>query len=323
MHVPAAVKFHSVFLPACCDTKGGMKISILLSLVVSCTFSWAQESARPEVVSPLGKSYYAKPADDELRAAEKALSEKPGDPERLIAAGRSYDRLLQFSRSIPLYTQVIRMQPDDVRAYRYRGHRYISTRKFKEALADLGKAEQIAPDSFDVLYHLALAQYLSGAFGKAADSYGRCLEYKGKRSAKMPGDWRSCADLDDGSRIALMNWRYAALRRAGRADEARVLLQGVNDKMEAGENVAYLEALLFYKGEKPADVFESSKLTGSSLMALGYPIANFALISGDTAKACGLFRKLCADVENWAAFGFIAAEVELTRPGLCPAPGRD
>ena len=292
-----------------------MKTPILLMLSLISTLTWAQETKKPEFVSPSGKLYYAKAADDNVNAAAKALAEKPDDADRLIAAGRAYDAVLQFSRSIPLYTRVIKALPDDVRAYRYRGHRYISIRRFTEALEDLSRAEKIAPDSFDVLYHLALAQYLSGRFAEAADSYGRCLDYEGRKSGKMPSDWRSCADLDDDSRVAMLNWRYAALRRAGRSEQARALLDGVHEGLAVKENVAYLQALLFYKGERKEDVFENSKLSGSSLMALGYPIANFALINGNTAKACALFRKLVSDDAAWNAFGFIAAEVELSRPG--------
>ncbi len=299
-----------------------MKTTILLTISLACMCAWAQEERKPELVSPLGRSYFARPADDKVRDAENTLAEKKADPDRMIAAGRACDAVLQFSRSIDLYTQAIRMLPNDVRAYRYRGHRYISTRRFKEAVADLSRAEKIAPDSFDVLYHLALAQYLSGRFGEAAATYGRCLDYKGTRSGKMPNDWRSCADLDDDSRVAMLNWRYAALRRAGRPDDARRLLDGVREGMAVKENVAYLQALLFYKGERKEDIFESSKLTGSSLMALAYPIANFALMNGDTAKACASFQKLVSDDENWAAFGFIAAEAELSRPGSPCRPRR-
>ncbi len=293
-----------------------MRNLTLLALCLACPVAWPQENRKPEFTSPSGKAYYGKSADDDLRAAEKALAEKPQEPDLIIAAGRGYDRVLQFSRSIPLYTRLIRTMPDDVRAYRYRGHRYISIRRFNDATADLQKAEKIAPDSFDVLYHLALAQYLNGRFGEAADTYGRCLEYRGAKSGRMPADWRSCADLDDDSRVAMLNWKYAALRRAGRHDEGRKLLDGVREGMAVKENVAYLQALLFYRGERNEDVFKSANLTGSSLMALGYPIANFALINGDTKKACELFRNLVANDENWNAFGFIAAEVEISR-GAC------
>jgi hypothetical protein len=117
--------------------------------------------------------------------------------------------------------------------------------------------------------------------------------------------------------VALLNWRYAALRRAGRHEQALRLLDPIHEGLPIKENVAYLQALLYYKGARRDGVFETSQLAGSSLMALGYPIANFALINGDSAKACDLFRKLIADDQNWNAFGFIAAEVELSRGGPC------
>jgi hypothetical protein len=115
----------------------------------------------------------------------------------------------------------------------------------------------------------------------------------------------------------MLNWRYAALRRAGRHDEARRLPEPVHEGMPVKENRAYLLALLLYKGERSEEGLRTADLSGSSLMALRYPIANLALINGDAARACGLFRSLLADDANWAAFGFIAAEVELSRPGPC------
>jgi hypothetical protein len=71
-------------------------------------------------------------------------------------------------------------------------------------------------------------------------------------------------------------------------------------------------------GQSTGDVLESVGLTGSSLMALGYSVANFALMNGDKAKACALFRKLVSDESNWPAFGFIASEAELAKGKTCP-----
>ena len=271
----------------------------------------------PQWKSPAGSTYLSQADNADLKALQEKAGANPKDAAGQIALGRAYDRLLQFDRSIPIYSKLIRESPGDVQAYRYRGHRYISTRKFADAVKDLQQARKIAPGSFDVLYHLGLAQYLSGDFGAAADTYGQCLDWKaGASEGAMPKEWRGCAGLDDDSRIAISNWRYAALRRAGRDAEAKKLLEGIHEKMQVKDNVAYLNALLFYKGERGEDVFDSAKLEGSSLMALGYPIANFALMSGNKAKACALFDKLMADPANWAAFGFIAAETDVAR-GVC------
>ena len=276
---------------------------------------WAQDPP-VQLTSPLGKKFLSQAATAETAAAEQAASAAPGDTARQLALARAYDRVLQFDRSIPLYTRLIAAAPGDVQAYRFRGHRYISTRRFRDAIADLEKARRIAPGSFDVVYHLGLAQYLAGRFRAAAKTYGACLEWQGGSAGVMPKEWRTCAALDDDSKVAMANWRYAALRRAGDAAAAARLVAAINEKMAVKENVAYLNALLYYKGERPESVFESAKLTGSSLMALGYPIANFAWIRGERDKACTLWKKLMADDANWAAFGFIAAEVEIAA-GRC------
>lgn len=295
-----------------------MKYCLYLAAVAAL----AQET-RPQLTSPLGQRFLSQPATAETAAAEKAAADAPGDPAKQLALARAYDRVLQFDRSIPIYSRLIAAAPGDVQAWRFRGHRYISTRRFREAVRDLEKARKIAPGSFDVVYHLGLAQYLSGKFAAAARTYGACLDWKGGAPGAMPGspgampkDWRTCANLDDDSRVAMANWRYAALRRAGDAAAAERLLAGINDRMAVRENVAYLNALLYYKGERPESIFESAQLSGSSLMALGYPIANFAWIRGERDKACALWKKLLADASNWAAFGFIAAEVEVAA-GRC------
>lgn len=292
---------------------------LLLALLAACS-TLAAEDAWTQVTSPLGRAFRSQPDNDALRKAVAAVGESA---ESKIALARAYDRLLQFDKSIPIYTALIAADRNDVRAYRYRGHRYISTRRFKEAIRDLKTAARIAPGSFDVVYQLGLAQYLNGQFANAATTYQECLNWTaGVNAGRMPKDWRACDNLDDDSRIAMGNWCYAALRRAGRSNDAAVLAARFNDKMAVKENVAYLNALLFYKGERDASVFESAKLTGSSLMALGYPIANFALIQGDRPKACGLFQKLMTDEANWAAFGFIAAETEIAHRKSCPTSKR-
>ena len=63
-----------------------------------------------------------------------------------------------------------------MRLLRFRGHRYISTRRFDLAVADLEKAIALAPSSFDVAYHLGLAHYLRGEFDAAAKVYRSCLD---------------------------------------------------------------------------------------------------------------------------------------------------
>jgi tetratricopeptide (TPR) repeat protein len=142
--------------------------------------------------------------------------------------------------------------PGDVRFPRYRGHRFISTRKFDFAIADLKRAAEIAPVSFDVSYHLGLAYYLRGDYNHAAREYQRCLTMAAQPKPQfmrgMPADWRPCQGLDDNARVAITEWAWRANRRAGKPDEAEKLLATITDAMKVTDNQSYYRTLLLYKG---------------------------------------------------------------------------
>jgi hypothetical protein len=79
------------------------------------------------------------------------------------------------------------------------------------------------------------------------------------------------------------------------------------------ENTAYFNRLLFYKGLKQeADLMNVEKATDTEIATLGYGVANWHLYHGNKTKAQEYFRRIVAG-KAWAAFGFIAAEVELAR----------
>ena len=270
----------------------------------------------PQVVSPLGSTFRSRPdTDGAIAKADAALAADPGNLDLLVAAARARDVALQFSGSIPLYTKAIAAAPGDVRAYRFRGHRYISTRRFDLALVDLRKAASLAPSSFDVFYHLGLALFLTGQFADAAKAYRTCLDTKAP-AGSLPEGWRDCSTVakDDDARVGVTDWLYRSLGRAGRADEARQLLAGVTEGMAVKENDAYYRALLFYKGLRTeAQVIDAAAFKENAGVTIGYGVANFYLVQGKVDQACTLFRRLVQDEAHWNAFGFIGAETELAR----------
>jgi tetratricopeptide (TPR) repeat protein len=276
---------------------------------------------KPQVVSALGKQFFAKAdTDGAIAKAEAALAADPNNLDLVIAAARAHDVALQFDKSIPLYTRAIGMSPNDVRAYRFRGHRYISIRKFDLAIKDLEKAQSLAPSSFDVAYHLGLAYFMSGQFPAAAKTYGACLDRSAPGSA-LPDGWRDCAAHDDESRVGLSDWLYRSMRRAGQAAEAKALLGGIPEGLTVKDNEPYYRALLFYKGARTeAQVLPDEAFNENTGVTVGYGLANFYLAEGQTDKACSLMRRLVENEAHWNAFGFIGAETDLTRTnGPCPA----
>jgi len=296
---------------------GALLVVVVCLVVGGLAGAQVPATQKPQVVSPLGKSHFGKAdTDGAIAKADAALAASPGSVDLMLAAGRARDTAWQYTEAIAIYSQVIAKAPGDVRGYRFRGHRYISTRRFDLALADLTKAASLAPSSYDVAYHLGLAQFLTGKFDQAARTYQACLDAK-QPAGPLPEGWRDCSTVggDVESRIATTDWLYRALRRAGRADAARRLLDGVAEGLAVKESEAYYRALLFYKGLRTeAQVLDAVAFSTNTGVTTGFGLANFYLVEGKSAQACALMRKL-VEAEQWNGFGFIAAETELTRPG--------
>lgn len=281
--------------------------AILVAGIISCRneVQPTKEIQEPEVISLLGKPLLRVPAEGEaLVKLEAALKEagarfetNPEDPEAVIAYGRALSGLWRYQETIAIYSRGIEAHPDHAMLYRHRGHRYISTRQFDKAVADLSRAAELNDRDFDIWYHLGLAYYLKGEFDKAEQAYSRCLE----------------VSRDDGSIIAVSNWLYLTLRRQGKEEEARKILERIQEGMEAGENISYYNLLLFDKGLKSEEELEkAARASDLDMATIGYGLACRLLIRGEREKAFEMFRKIIT-LPYWPAFGYIGAEVELAR----------
>lgn len=257
----------------------------------------AQTQNQPEFVSPSGRKFYAIADEKNVVAeAENKLTADPKNVELLIALGRAQGSVWRFRDAIATYTRGIEIDPKNAMLYRHRGHRYISMREFDKAARDLELAARLNDKNYDIWYHLGLAYYLQGQFDKAAAAYERC---------------RAVADKDD-SVIAVSDWLYMTYRRAGRKDKAAQVLERITPQMKVEENKPYFDRLLMYKGLKQEAEIYNDKLKELDLATVGYGIGNWYLYNGDKDKAKELFQKVTSG-NYWAAFGFIAAETELTR----------
>jgi tetratricopeptide (TPR) repeat protein len=249
--------------------------------------------------------------------ADETLARDPGNVELIIAAGRVRRNFWQYREAIDLYSRAMELAPDDWRPYRFRGHRHISLRDFEQAIADLERARGLAPLNWDVSYHLGLAYFLAGRFAEAAEEYGRCLALASDSQARQAqsDDFRSCSqnEADPESRVAMTEWAVRASMRAGMVDMASGLLEGIPSDLEIGENLAYYHDLLFYKGEKTSDELLNPGPDGPYRReTVGYGVANWMIVQGDTSQAIGLLEELVED-PWWPGFGRISAEVELFR----------
>lgn len=234
--------------------------------------------------------------------------------------GRRTAYLGRYKDAIAIYTDAITKYPKDARLYRHRGHRFITIRCFDDAIKDFekaaklvkGKPDEIEPDGLpnarniptstlqsNIWYHLGLAHYLKGDFGSARKAY-RAAEKDSKNPDMI---------------VATTHWLYMSLRRLGREKEASALLAPITDNLEVVENADYYQLIKLYQGKlKPSDLLSDTNQTANTLSnaTVGYGVGNWFLYNGRRTEAENTFRQIVLGIQ-WASFGHIAAEVELTR----------
>jgi tetratricopeptide (TPR) repeat protein len=265
---------------------------IILILVLLC-----EAQNQPELVSPLGAKFYSQTDEKSIVAeAEKKLAADPRNIELIIALGRAQATVWRYRDAIATYTRGIEMDPTNALLYRHRGHRYITTRQFDKAVIDMERAAKLDDKDFDIWYHLGLAYNLKGRFDDAAAAYEKAFAVSTK----------------DDSRIAASDWLYMSYRRSGDKAKAARVLDRITADMKVEENKSYFDRLMLYKGLKKETDILNDKMTDLEIATIGYGIANWYLYNGDKAKAKELFQKITSG-KYWPAFGFIAAETELTR----------
>ena len=77
-----------------------------------------------------GKSF------DQFKSAQITYFDNQNDAEALIWYGRRTAYMGYYKEAIKLFTLGIKNHPNDARFYRHRGHRYISTRQYDNAITD-------------------------------------------------------------------------------------------------------------------------------------------------------------------------------------------
>jgi tetratricopeptide (TPR) repeat protein len=245
----------------------------------------------------------------------------PGDADATIWVGRRLGYLGRYRDAIAVFTEGNVAHPEDPRFFRHRGHRYVTTRRLEEAIADFERAvaltagteDEIEPDGqpnelgiplstlqFNIWYHLGLAHYLAGNLEAALTAYERCMG----------------VSVNPDLQVATGHWLYMTLRELGREAEASALLERFDADMEIIENDSYHQLLLMYKGERSPEELLGDPAAGTpSDASTVYGVGNWYRYTGDRERAYEIFRGIVEGSDQWAAFGYIAAEAILAREG--------
>jgi len=281
-----------------------------------------------EAISLLGEELprptFEPEREAELRQALDAAiaaREACDDEDAVIWHGRRLAYLGRYRDAVDVYTAGLQRFPESIRLRRHRGHRFVSLRLLDRAIEDLAEAsrriegvpDEVEPDGApnelgiprstnhsNVEYHLGLALFLNGDFEAALAAYRRC---------------RVWSRVNDDMLVATTHWLFMTLRRLGRADEARAVLEPIHADMEILENHAYHRALRFARGDlERAEVLAGWTPDDIEYASAGFGLAHELFVRGDVGSAVALWEAIVAHAPPMA-FGRIASEAELARRG--------
>lgn len=260
------------------------------------------------------------PAPGSLDSARAAVTRAPDDLNATIWLGRFVGYTGDFEQAVGIYTASLATRPDEPWLLRHRGHRYVSLRKFDEAIADLqraydltsGRADEVEPDGMpnpsgiptstlksNIRYHLALAHFLKGNYPAAATFW--------EEDAKV------AANLDH--RVAATFWWVLSMARMGDMPRVQEALAPIRADWEIIENGSYHLGLLWMKGQKTDAEIRAAMDTPAELQAIGNGMAQWHFAQGRREQATRLVREILATGPS-ASFGYLGAEALARELGL-------
>lgn len=273
-----------------------------------------------QAISLMGDTLYAAAPSEKLQEQfvekQKTYLADTTNLDNLIWYGRFTAYTGDYKGAIDIYTEGLKQFPNEPRLLRHRGHRYISIREFDKAIADLATAEELIQGQENSLeddgmpnaqgirlttkhgniyYHLGLAYYLKGDYLSSFNIYKQCL---------------ALSQNNDGL-VSATHWIVLSLKAMGQEEDIADYLAPINSELEVIENASYLNACLFYKGEKSLDeLFDPEAEISSSNSALKYGLARWLLLTDNYDSGMAVLEDIL-DGDDWASFGYIAAESNL------------
>jgi len=248
-----------------------------------------------EYRSPAGVEYRAQHDTGAIARADSALARDPRNVDKLIALGVAQSGVRQYREAIETFTRGLKIAPNSALLYRWRGHRYLSTRQFDRALDDLTRGAKLDSTIYGIWYHLGIVRFVRREFPLAVDAFRKALPIA----------------PDSAERSGATDWLWMSLSRSGRAAQAQALLDLHPDTPPGGN--AYTQRLRLYRGEvSPDSVFTPADTSDIQIATLSYGIGNWYLVRGDTTNARKWFERSVAS-GGWPAFGFIVSEIELKK----------
>lgn len=247
--------------------------------------------------------------ETDLRIARAAMEIAPDREDSYIWLGRRLAYLERFPEAIEVFTQGLSKFPDSYKLLRFRGRKLARSRQFEAALADYARGIELMeniPDSYEPDGILnARNQFLGSYRGNMHYYWAQTSWAIGDYEAVLRGMERSSKEplaQNPDHLLATKYWRYLALRKLGRDQEAAELIREVPANLELLENFAYYDGVRFMQGS----------LSREELLAKADSVSLFAVamdhhFRGEQQQAEALWESIIRDAPQ----GFWPAETEL------------
>lgn len=248
--------------------------------------------------------------ETDLKIAKSAFDIAPNREESFAWLGRRYGYLGMLPQAIKVFSQGLKKFPSSYKLYRYRGRHLARNYQFEQAISDYRNALDLLkkqPDSYEpngIANDLDLTistfkqniPYYLGQTSMATGDYETVISAMNE-AINVPVLFAHMEEL-----IPVTLWKYLALRKLGRHDEAQTELKAIPDQYDLIENDQYHRAVNYLKGLYERDEFlENADLIGK------YTVAMKDHFDGDNQSAVKIWREITASAPR----GFWPAEAEL------------
>jgi tetratricopeptide (TPR) repeat protein len=193
--------------------------------------------------------------EKDLEIARAVMAVAPEREDSHIWLGRRLGYLARNGEAVDVFTRALEQFPDSYKLLRFRGRHLARNRQFARAIADYQRAAELVegvqdsyePDGIINARH----QYLGSYRANIHYYLGQTSWAVGDYQATLDGMMRSASEplvQHDDRRAATGFWQYLALRKLGRHDDAKAIVDAVPEDADLVENSDYHDGVRFFKG---------------------------------------------------------------------------
>lgn len=262
---------------------------------------------RDKILEPASKQWF----DDDLSTAQTVFDSAPYEESSYSWLGRRYGYMGNYAKAIEIFTDGMRLFPDSYRLYRYRGYFLIRNYQYDQGIADFKKAEELIAND-DVT---PVQQGIPGKSNFSPSTFKRNIYYYLAEASMATGDYNTVLDYmdkavetnqlknEDDFLVSTSFYKYMALRKLGRHDDAAALIKNIPNNLNTIEKANYHEAVKFLQGR-----YSKERFMGRADNIGKYAIAMIDHFNNKNEDAA----KLLNDITKAEPKGFWLAEAELT-----------